>query len=258
MKKISVFFFIASFSSLFFVNEGITNSQIDAIEKTMNDTIEADVTAGNAVKSWHEEQNALIDELRLLKVEVQWLELQNTKLTHYTKNTQSKIDALQTTNSHYAIIALKLESSMWSFYDELEAFVNDDLPFLREERKSRLAFLKESLDNPELSIGEKFRRFSEAQNVEASYGTDISIELDNAVFDGKKTDLFTVRVGRVEYYALTLDHSQSGIWSRQERAFKKTQTPEEHKEILDLEEMAANKQFLQLINIPLRRYENAN
>ncbi len=248
-SKNIVFVLVFGLCLLFYENQSHAQNakQLDA---KMTEIIRSDAAAGTATVDWHNEQDALIEELRLLKIEKQWLELQTKKVSHYLESTNKEIADLEETNSNYAIIELQLESMMWDYYDELVQGINSDLPFLTEERASRLVFIKESLDDPDLSVGEKFRRFTEALNVEASYGTDLKVDLEKASFEGKDTDLIIVRLGRIGLYAITLDMTQSGIWNYKQNTFKKS-TEENHKYIIALQEIVNNKRFQQLEIIPV-------
>ena len=55
-------------------------------------------------------------------------------------------------------------------FDELEAFVAADVPFLASERKARVDRLRELMNQVDASPGEKFRRLLEAYTIEMEYG----------------------------------------------------------------------------------------
>ncbi len=249
--------FAFSFISAFYAQEQNLLANVEQLENTMQGIVNEDSKAGTTVKNWHQEQDDLINELRQIKIETQWLELQKKKYTGYVSSNQRKIEEIENTNSRYAVIALQLESAMIDYLEDLKTLVNSDLPFSTEERKNRIIFLQNSLEDPDLSLGEKFRRFSEALNVEAAYGTDAEVTFQNADFDGKQTELITIRLGRVGFYALTLDLKQSGIWNKGDNSFKKA-SEEEHKIILALHDAINSKQFIDLIPVPMEGATNAN
>ncbi len=234
------------------LNMGIFGSAlgVEAIENKMTDLVKKDAQAGQKVLDWRTEQEKLIAELRHNKIEIQWLELQTTKLKHYLENTSKKIQELEETTSHYAVIELQLENAMWTYYEELASLVENDLPFLKEERTQRLEFIKNTLDDPDISLGEKFRRFSEALNVEGQYGSEIKVELGNAVLGTAATDLILIRAGRVGLYAVTLDNKVSGVWHPASKTFRLA-NEEEHAMILSFYEATNNIQFLQLLTLPV-------
>ncbi len=248
---------LTSFSCFFFsISKNLYAApQMKEIEKKLNQTIEKDSTVGSSVQKWHEKQDELLDEMRRMKVEIQWLTLQNNKYSHYVESNQRKIDELQKINSEYAVIELQLENAMHNYYEQLQYIIKNDMPFLEKERYDRLIFIRDSLDSPELSIGEKFRRFAEALSVEAAYGIEIKNEFHNAKLGETETDLNIMRIGRMAMYALTLDNKKSGIWNQEKQIFMPT-TEEEHKYILALQTVISNKQFYQVIALPMGNMKN--
>ncbi len=232
-------------------------ANVEQLKNTMQGIVNKDSKSGTLVKNWHIEQDDLINELRQIKIETQWLELQKKKYSGYVASNQRKIEEIEETNSRYAIIALQLESAMIDYLEELKILINEDLPFLTEERQTRIKFLQDSLENPDLSLGEKFRRFAEALNVEAAYGTDMEVNFEDALFDKKPTELLVIRVGRIAYYALTLDMKQAGVWNKEKKSFEKT-NEDEHKMLLALHEAINSKQFIDIIPVPMKGVENAN
>lgn len=85
---------------------------------------------------------------------------------------------------------------------ELETFVANDLPFLQQARRQRVADLEALLEDPQRSDADKFRRVLEAYRTEVDYGHSLGaedVELDCAGARGKAT---LVRVGRIGLYCL--------------------------------------------------------
>jgi len=67
---------------------------------------------------------------------------------------------------------------MQKMLDTLERFVKLDLPFQLEERRRRVASLRESMDRADVTISEKYRRIVEADVVfsdTAEFATDAAI-----------------------------------------------------------------------------------
>ncbi|MBW2011938.1 MAG: DUF3450 family protein, partial [Deltaproteobacteria bacterium] len=60
-------------------------------------------------------------------------------------------------------------------YNRLAALVENDPPFLREERQNRIKNLRKVLDDDQVSASEKFRKMTEALFVEAEYGNTVEV-----------------------------------------------------------------------------------
>ena len=74
---------------------------------------------------------------------------------------------------------------MLRMIDGLDQFVQLDVPFLLEERTTRVARLRDLMERSDVSVSEKFRNVFEAYQVENDYGRTIEAykaSLDVAVF----------------------------------------------------------------------------
>jgi len=94
----------------------------------------------------------------------------------------------------------------------LEQFVALDVPFLAEERRRRVANLKEMMDRADVTISEKYRRIVEAYQIEMEYGRTLE------AYEGKLGDaedaraVQFIRVGRVALLYQSLDRKETGYW----------------------------------------------
>ena len=92
--------------------------------------------------------------------------------------------------------------------DGLENFIQLDIPFLMNERKSRVETLKSTMDRGDISTSEKFRLIIEAYKTELEYGRTIESYRDNIVIDGVETSADFLRIGRIALTYLTVDGSK--------------------------------------------------
>lgn len=119
---------------------------------------------------------------------------------------QRQLDEVEATSR--AIVPL--EQKMLS---TLKEFVRLDLPFLLEERTSRVATLEEMMNRADVSVSEKYRRIVEAYQVEMDYGRTIEAYEGRLAGDsGGRTARF-LRVGRVALLYQTLDGEETGFWN---------------------------------------------
>jgi hypothetical protein len=103
--------------------------------------------------------------------------------------------------------------------DTLGDFVELDVPFLIDERRKRVAGLRDIMNRADVSLSEKYRRVVEAYQIEMEYGRTLEA-YDGRIGEGE--DARTVqflRVGRVALMYQTLDEKETGYWDQGARAW---------------------------------------
>jgi len=139
---------------------------------------------------------------------------------------------------------------MVKMVDGLEQFVSLDVPFEIDERKSRVAQLRETLDRADVSRPEKLRTVFEAYQIESEYGRKISAKKGAITIDGRELEGNVLRIGRVGLYFMTEDGSTSGMWSTSEN--KWITLSDEHRSALTQGLRQANNQTAPaLVRLPV-------
>ncbi|OQY23735.1 MAG: hypothetical protein B6I37_04900 [Desulfobacteraceae bacterium 4572_35.2] len=128
----------------------------------------------------------------------QQLELKKTEQTLRIDSEQKTIEQLTRTIEE----SKRLTGEMTPFLAETFALitqqVEQDLPFLSQERQLRLDHLSEGLADPQLAVGEKFRRVMEVLRVETEYGVDIEVAQQSLVIDGRDLLMNQLRIGHYQ------------------------------------------------------------
>ncbi len=99
----------------------------------------------------------------------------------------------------------------------LEEFIGGDYPFLVEERRNRIQFARDAIDNPDVSIAEKFRQVLVMYQAETSYGRTIETYPDTIDIDGAPRDVNILRIGRVALIYQTTDRQETRAWDNRAR-----------------------------------------
>ena len=103
----------------------------------------------------------------------------------------------------------------------LESIVQNDIPFLLNERNSRIETLKDILLQSNVSTSEKFRRVFEAYQIENEYGRTVESYRDEIFVDGNAYNVEIFRLGRVGLYARTSDGNFNAMYSKKEKTWIK-------------------------------------
>ncbi|WP_320818773.1 DUF3450 domain-containing protein [Thalassolituus sp.] len=100
--------------------------------------------------------------------------------------------------------------------DDLQRNTEQGLPFLLDERQSRIALLRDMLQRADVSVSEKYRRVLEAFQIEHEYGR--TLEAYRERVDGQAYDM--LRVGRIGLYRLSQDQQQAWTWLMSSNAWR--------------------------------------
>jgi hypothetical protein len=174
---------------------------------------------------WNWDKQRIIQEIRDLKYRTTWLKYRQEKNRLYIKNVNQSIVDLEKKKADLNKLREQLEPYLENVIVRMEEFVAEDLPFLPEERRRRIAALKRSLNNYNLPLSEKLRRvFSEGLQIETEYGRMVETTEDQTLnIDGTETQVMIFRLGRVGMFYMSLDESQIGRYNAEKRQWEPLQ-----------------------------------
>ena len=109
---------------------------------------------------------------------------------------------------------------MTKMIESLDQFVELDVPFLLEERNNRVDFLNELMQREDVTVAEKFRKVTEAYQIENDYGKTIETYKDTLDVDGKTLELDFLRIGRISFLYQSVDGQVSGVWNQKTRSWQ--------------------------------------
>ncbi|MFT6267186.1 MAG: hypothetical protein ACJAWS_003353 [Oleiphilaceae bacterium] len=126
--------------------------------------------------------------------------------TQQTQSLNAQLEAVKVTEK--AIIPLIL-----NMIETLESSIESSLPFLLDERLTRIALLKALMIKPDTLIPEKYRRVLEAYEIEREFGYTLE-SYQEEIQLGESMKLVTMlRVGRIGLYYQTQNGNAIGFWN---------------------------------------------
>jgi hypothetical protein len=140
----------------------------------------------------------------------------NVQIEQQLRSQEQEIASLEQQIMNLEATAVDVQSMLTRMYDELIAFVTNDVPFFKEERELRIQRLGDLMQNVEASPSEKFRRLIEAYQIEMEYGRQMTA-YRQTLADGREAEM--VRLGRVALLYRVMDGSESGYWDNERREF---------------------------------------
>lgn len=166
------------------------------------------------------EEKSLLEHYRSVTRQTDVLKIYNQHLNDLLGAQAAEKTSLEKQLKDIEVTRQEMLPMILKMLDSLERFIAIDLPFLPEERKQRLALLKEMMLKTEVTDAEKFRRIMEAFQVENEYGKTIEAYKGNIVLNGITSAVDFLRLGRVALYYQRLDGSETGYWNKEEKRWQ--------------------------------------
>ncbi len=220
------------------------------IEAPVDQAVDTRQAAQTAREKWDARRQALAEEYDRLKAEHEQLAFANRNLAQKAGDLEKSIQDLTREKEEALRIRTELAPFLAARLGRLKSLVAADPPFLSRERNDRLARLGVILDDPDITIAEKYRKMMEALFVEAEYGNTVEVYREKIVADGTEVLADIFRMGRVALFFLALDRESAGIFdvaANQWRTLDKTRVPA----IEAVVEMAAKHRPMEVVALPL-------
>ena len=157
-----------------------------------------------------EQTREQLEELRRLERDTQQLKADNASLTgrlaeeaERQQRLATALDTLEETRAALPVIEQNMSA-------QLSQWIENDLPFLSEER---LARVERQPDEQGENTIERINGLLEAWRVELDYGREMDNWRGRLSQDGSEREVDFLRVGRIGFYYLTPDGREGGVWS---------------------------------------------
>jgi hypothetical protein len=224
------------------------------LSETVKKTVETHQQTQKKQEEWANEQAELTARMRAARAQVDFFE----KKKALEEKEVAALDAGIAELERRMVESVRLNESLLDTLNvvvaRLETFVEGDLPFLMEERRARIAGVKDSLARPDYTGAEKLRRVLEALQVEANYGSVAEVYQEKIMVNDEEIFAEMVRVGRLSVYWLTPDGERVGEYDRAEDKWVEL----DHKYVHPINvtrEMALRLLSVEVVSLPLGRIQ---
>ena len=137
-------------------------------------------------------------------------------------------------------------------FGRLKGLVDGGLPFLEEERTTRIEKLGVMLEDPDVTVSEKFRKLMEAVQIEAEYGNTIEVYPQQIILGGKEIQTHIFRLGRISLFCQSLDQKTCGFFDLSENQWK-ILPKKYNRDIHTAIEIGSKRRPADLVDLPLGR-----
>lgn len=222
------------------------------VHSKVSNAISTEQRAQEATDEWSWEKESVLGEIRDLKYRITWLQYRQQKNRIYIKGVKENIKDLEFEKAEINKLREQLEPYLEEVVDRMAVFVENDLPFLPEERQKRIDNLRNSLNNYNVPLSEKLRRvFAEGLQIETQYGKMIeAIEDETLNLNGAETQVTIFRLGRVKMFYMSIDQKHIGVYNTTSGQWEAL--PESMiKEFKTAFDMAMAKRAAEIVELPL-------
>jgi len=162
---------------------------------------------------------SLEDRYKAVLKEIEGLEVYNTLLDRQVNNQQVQLEELRESIDQVEVINRQIVPIMTRMIESLSQFVTLDVPFLLEERQERVDNLSVLMERQDVTVAEKFRKVTEAYQIENDFGSTIEAYKGTLDVNGVTREGEFLRVGRVSLIWQTADGKESFAWDQPNRTW---------------------------------------
>jgi Protein of unknown function (DUF3450) len=213
-RRIGAAFFAAS---LIAISGSVVAQSVDQVLQAEDRRLELAQQSQERINSTVTATRALEDDYRAINKEIDGLKVYNRLMTAQTSGQQAVLEDIAISMDQVDVINRQIFPLMERMIDGLEQSIKLDVPFLMEERTSRIEGLKDIMERSDVSVAEKFRKVLEAYQIENEYGTSSETYTQSLTLDDVTRSYNILRVGRIGLYFQSDDSKITGRWDNENR-----------------------------------------
>ncbi len=222
-------------------------AQLQTAVQVVTNTNNAAENSQKTVDRLSDQTEELLVQYRTVLSEIESLTVYNQQLEAVVNDQNSQIQGMnaqmtELESTNRAVVPMVIE-----MVDMLRKIVEADVPFRINERLNRVTQLENMLNASNVTTSEKYRKVTEAYQIELDYGRSVSTYQAN--IDGGVNVNF-LQIGRTALLYQTLDEKKSGWYNTQARRFE--ELPDRYNSaIKDGIRIAAKQAAPNLVGLPI-------
>ena len=199
------------------VTSAASFAQLQTAVQVVTNTNSAAANSQESVDRLSDQTEELLVQYRTVLSEIESLTIYNQQLEAVVNDQNAAIVSynqqmteLESTNR--AVVPMVIE-----MVDMLRKIIEADIPFRINDRLQRVTQLENMLDASNVTTSEKYRKVTEAYQIELDHGRSVSTYQAEIEGDVKVNFL---QIGRTALLYQTLDEKKSGWWNPQIKSFE--------------------------------------
>ncbi len=195
-------------------------AQLSQATGTANQASQEGAASQERINDLDDQKTDLEAEYKAVLIDLENLREYNEQLDAQIQDQKEQEVSLKTQIEQSLGVERNVIPLMNRMIERLEKFVELDVPFLPEQRKSRVENLKALMKRSDATAAEKFRRILGAYQIENDYGRSIEAYNGEIERDGKILSVTFLKVGRIAYLYQTVDGSVTAVWDHDNKVWE--------------------------------------
>lgn len=192
--------------------QDVDTSAIDRVQGVVGETTRAAIESQERINRLSSSASSLQEEFNLENNNLEALLVLNANWRRQIAIQEDELETIADSISEVRNVTQELPLLMNRMIASIEQFVELDMPFHVEQRRSRIEFVKRAIDNPNVTNAERFRQILSLYQTENAYGRTRETYPTTLTLDGVERDVDIMRVGRISLAFQTRDRSLTGAW----------------------------------------------
>ncbi|CZF83172.1 hypothetical protein GCE9029_03676 [Grimontia celer] len=225
-------------------------TDIDKAAAIETQTVKAAAVSQHRINVSDEQAQSTKAEIERLQREIENLTLYRNHLKSLVENQEQEQASLNQQLTDIAQTRQGIVPLMYRMIDDLDIWVNQDLPIKPEQRQSRVDGLKTLMTRADVADAEKFRRILEAYQIELDYGAKLGVYQETLTLENVDREVDVLHLGRLSLVAKSLNGD--AFWFYDQSAAKWLPVDKRaHEAIQQAFDVANKKQPPTLMSLPL-------
>ncbi len=168
-----------------------------------------------------DETRELLSDYKIVLKEIEGLRVYNRQLEKQIASQEREMATLTRSINDVTVIERQITPLMLRMIEGLRQFVDLDLPFLLDERSSRIDQLVSMMDRADVAVSEKFNVVLRAYQIENEYGRTMEAYDDTISVDGIDRKVDILKMGRISLVYQTEDGQETGMYNPVSRRWER-------------------------------------
>jgi hypothetical protein len=161
----------------------------------------------------------LLTQYRQVLTQLDAVRVYNKQLNQLIDSQNEEITKLLGEIDDVELVGRQITPHMLKMIEGIDAFVQLDVPFLLEERTTRVAKLRKLMINANVTDAEKYRTIMEAYQIENEFGRTIEAYRGALQIGGEDREVDFLRIGRVALLYQSFDGMANGSWDDKSKSW---------------------------------------